>query len=65
MAAKRGGVKTLFQTLGEATGTTIESLADLDIGDAIRIHRLHNLPMPAGLTEEDIKLIIAADEFTL
>jgi lysosomal acid phosphatase len=61
---KEAELKPYFKHWAEATDTTIDSLDDLDIGDAVFIHNLHNLPMPAGLTQEDIKLIIDANEFT-
>lgn len=48
-----------FKHWSEATGTTIHALTDLNMGDALRIHRLYKAPMPAGLTKEDIDLIVA------
>lgn len=61
---KEAELKPYFKHWGETTNTTINTLADLDVGDALRIHRLYKAPMPAQLTEEDINLIIEADDWT-
>ena len=62
---KEAELKPYFQHWSEATGTRINALTDYDltIGDALYIHRLYQAPMPAGLTEEDINLMIATSNW--
>jgi lysosomal acid phosphatase len=53
-----------YKRWSEATGVTIQSLEDVTyVGDALAIHCLHHLPMPAALTEEDINTIIETNEW--
>ncbi len=61
---KEAELKPHFQHWSEATGLSIRSLQDLSFADTLLINKLHHMPQPAGLTDEDINTILAADEFS-
>lgn len=61
---KEAELKPSFQHWSEATGLNINSLQDLYFADTLYINKLHNMPQPAGLTDNDINTILAADEFS-
>ncbi len=49
----------------QLTGMKMESLrAVAGLGDALYIYKLHNVPVPKGLTDEDVKDIISETEWT-
>jgi lysosomal acid phosphatase len=53
-----------FKRWSEASGMSITSLAEVNtIADTLFVHQQHHIPMPAGLSEEDIKTIIAAGDW--
>lgn len=60
---KEAELKPYFQHWSEATGIKINTLQDLMFADTIYINKLHHMPQPAGLTDDDINTILNADEF--
>ena len=54
-----------FKRWGDATGRKIERLTDVQlVGDALLIHKIHHVAMPAGLSDEDIDTIIGLNNWT-
>ncbi len=61
---KENALRPYFPRWSEATGFDIRTLDDLEVvGDALHIHQIHHIPMPTGLSDEDIALIREAGNF--
>lgn len=59
--AKTAELQPKLAAWSEATGIAITDIFQLKaLGDALNIYKLYNVPMPAGLTSEDIQQIIDA-----
>lgn len=53
-----------FKRWNELTGGKIDTLRGVaGLGDAVYIYRLHNVPLPKGLTDEDVKEIESETEW--
>ncbi|KTD31025.1 major acid phosphatase Map (histidine-acid phosphatase) [Legionella moravica] len=61
---KNEALKNKYPLWSQLTGYTIKSLNDLQpLGDTLYIHQIHNAPMPAGLSAEDLETIISASNW--
>jgi lysosomal acid phosphatase len=61
---KTAELQPYFARWSKATGVNITNLAQLGyIGDTLYINQLYQVPLPPGLTEADVKNIIAAKQF--
>lgn len=61
---KNDELKDKYPLWSRLTGVPINNLAELAyVGDALYIHRLHNAPMPEGLSEKDIDTILNASNW--
>lgn len=56
--SKTEGLQPKFRRWNELTGEKIDTLRELaGLGDAVYIYKLHNVPLPKGLTNADVKEI--------
>ncbi|MGL5741031.1 MAG: histidine phosphatase family protein [Legionella sp.] len=61
---KNNELKDKYPLWSKLLGIKIDKLADLQMaGDTLYIHKLHNAPMPAGLSAEDAQTIIDASSW--
>ncbi|KTC89875.1 histidine phosphatase family protein [Fluoribacter dumoffii] len=61
---KDAALKDKYPLWSALTGIQIRGLSDLGmLGDALYIHRIHNAPMPIGLSNQDIETIIQASNW--
>jgi acid phosphatase len=61
---KDAALRSKYSLWSELTGLPIDALQDLErIGDALYIHQVHHVPMPDGLSADDIQTIIEAANY--
>lgn len=61
---KEAELKPYFQRWSTLTGFTITKLQHIErLGDTLFIHRTHKVPMPAGLSDEEIDTIIDTSDW--
>lgn len=61
---KTQDLQTKFPTWNQATGLTLTNIHQLEaLADALFIYKVHRIPLPAGLSDTDVKDIMAAGKW--